>query len=283
MNKAGCRLLISLLFFFSAVNVFSIEYYGYVTDHAGIFSARDEVTLTKALETLKAKNGTEFAVLTVPALNGEDIDTYKVRVFNEWGIGDKQKDNGLLLVIAVEDRKYGLEVGYGLEGIITDGYSGRTLRNILPQYFKEGNYYEGVYAFVNTIYKKLTDETYDSEYTNVPVNTSPPMKFSVFSIFILLFGLTIVNAFLRKLNPGLRFVFNFIIVFIFTVFIVNGWLLRLIISFMIAISAMADGRSSASRRGYFYTSHDSGFGGSSGGFGGFGGGSSGGGGASGSW
>ncbi|MCK4644446.1 TPM domain-containing protein [bacterium] len=283
MKKKGILLIAAMIL---AMGVFAgdiPQYIGFVTDNASIFTHREISSLEKALSELESETGIEFAILTVESLDEEDIDTFRQDVFNSWGIGKEGADNGLLLVISEQDRKYGMEIGYGLEGQINDSYTGRIMRELFPENFRSGNYYEGVYALINTIYDRIKGEPYDE---NIPVadgKKSKPLRFSSFAIFIFIFILMVLNGIFAKFKPGIRFLINFVVIFFFSFFIGGPIFIRLIISAVIALAALAEGGNNTRRRGHFYSNYDSGFGGSSGGFGGFGGGSSGGGGASGSW
>ncbi|MCK5223807.1 TPM domain-containing protein [Candidatus Calescamantes bacterium] len=283
MKKKAIFLLVSMIL---TIGIFAgdiPQYIGFVTDNASLFTPREISSLAKALVELESETGIEFAVLTVESLNEEDIDTFRHDVFNSWGIGKKGTDNGLLLVISEQDRKYGMEIGYGLEGQINDSYSGRIMRELFSENFRSGNYYEGVYALINTIYDRIKGEPYDENIQVADGKESKPLRFSSFAIFIFIFILMVLNGIFAKFKPGIRFLINFVVIFFFSFFIGGPIGIRLIISAVIALAALAEGGNNTGRRGHFYSNYDSGFGGSSGGFGGFGGGSSGGGGASGSW
>ena len=117
----------------------------YVNDTAGVIDAGAAVRLNSILADLDAKAGAQLAVLTVKGLGGEDIETYAVRMFSQWGIGDKNTDRGLLLLVAVDERKSRIEVGYGLEGILPDGLTGAIQDKYMLPYFKEGDYSQGVF------------------------------------------------------------------------------------------------------------------------------------------
>ncbi|HAS73149.1 MAG TPA: hypothetical protein DCS67_03295 [Clostridiales bacterium UBA8960] len=105
---------------------------------------------------LAEKTGAQIVVVTVESLNGQDIESYARGLFNQWGIGDAQKNNGLLLLIAYGDRQSRIEVGYGLEGALNDAKTGRIQDDYLIGNFQAGDYDEGV---VGT-YLKLAEEVY---------------------------------------------------------------------------------------------------------------------------
>lgn len=99
------------------------------------------------LYSINRQTDIEYLVYTIKSLNGEDIETCANRLFRTTGLGDKEKDNGLLLLISYDDRKFRLEVGYGLEGDIPDTQAANIINTMTP-YFKEGNYGDGVKAAV---------------------------------------------------------------------------------------------------------------------------------------
>ena len=116
----------------------------YVNDYAGVFSATNKALLESYLQEIQAKTTAEIAVVALKSLDGGEINDFATRLFEKWGIGKKGKDNGILLIAAIEDRKVRIEVGYGLEGLIPDAKAGRLLdENVIPL-FKEGNYAGGL-------------------------------------------------------------------------------------------------------------------------------------------
>src|SRR5699024_11266880 len=109
-----------------------------------------------------SEKGTQLAVLMVPTTEEESIEQFATRGFDNWQIGAKNKDNGILLVIAKQDHTLRIEVGYGLEGNITDLQSGRIIRNTIVPYFQQNDYYQGIQAGLHNINGLLNhDTTYD--------------------------------------------------------------------------------------------------------------------------
>lgn len=117
---------------------------GRVTDNAQILSADTSRVLTDLFKAHEDRTGNQIAILTVPSLDGESIEDYAVRVFKTWKLGQKDKDNGILIVVAPQDRRMRIEVGYGLEGDLTDGTAGQIIRNIMTPKFKTGDYSGGI-------------------------------------------------------------------------------------------------------------------------------------------
>jgi len=117
---------------------------GRVVDDAEILSPAARDRLTAELKSHEQATGNQIAVLTVPTIGDESIEQYATRVFENWKLGQKGKDNGVLLIVAPKDRKMRIEVGYGLEGTLTDVAAARIIRNVMTPPFKAGDYDKGV-------------------------------------------------------------------------------------------------------------------------------------------
>jgi len=128
---------------------------GRVVDQANILSAVDETQLTQKLDALKEQSGRELAVATIADLQGYDIAEYGYQLGRTWGVGNEGKDDGILLIIAPNERKMRIEVGYGLEGIITDGLAGQIIRRNITPFFKQGNMSAGINAGVDALVTQL--------------------------------------------------------------------------------------------------------------------------------
>lgn len=121
---------------------------GYVNDLAGMLSPSTVLRLDRYLENFEKSDSTQIVVLTIPSLKGEPLDDFSMKVAESWGIGQKGKDNGALLLIAKKEHKIRIEVGYGLEGRLTDLISGRIVDNVIEPRFKAGDFDGGVEAGV---------------------------------------------------------------------------------------------------------------------------------------
>jgi uncharacterized protein len=129
---------------------------GFVNDFAGLLSSQTVATLEEQLGRYEKKTSNEVVVVTVPDLQGTTIEDFAVRLFEKWGIGKKGKDNGILLLIARRERKIRIEVGYGLEPVLTDLEAyGIIVNNITPK-FKSGDFDGGVVEGVNQIIRGLS-------------------------------------------------------------------------------------------------------------------------------
>jgi len=232
------------------------NYTGYINDYANILSYETKTKLSLLISEVERKTTAQLAIVTIDTTSPFDIETYAVELFEKWGIGRKGKDNGVLLLIAVKDRKMRIEVGYGLEGAIPDAIAKIIILDYITPHFKEGDFNAGITKGAIGIAKLIAKE-YDielSEPDNLPMNVPiPEAPSTLASILNFLFTLFIIIMFL-SLRMG----------FFWWFLLMPGTHRR--------------------RGGYWY---GGGYGGNSGGFGGgfggFGGGLSGGGGASGGW
>jgi uncharacterized protein len=123
----------------------------WVHDEAGILSPPIKAKLEAILKAHRDSTSTQIAVYLIPSLEGDDIDSYAMRVAEAWKLGQENKDNGVLFLLAMQEKQMRIEVGYGLEGVLTDAMSSRINRNEVAPYFRQGNYEAGVQAGVMAI------------------------------------------------------------------------------------------------------------------------------------
>ena len=141
-----------MLFIFSVASVgYAIEVPALppnpVVDLAGIIDDTVETEINRYLRDLERKTSAQMAILTINSLEGQTIEEFAINIAHDkWKLGQKGKDNGLLLLVAKIDRKYRIEVGYGLEGILPDSLVGSIGRQYLVPYFRKGDYSRGIYA-----------------------------------------------------------------------------------------------------------------------------------------
>ncbi|MBI5657681.1 MAG: TPM domain-containing protein, partial [Geobacter sp.] len=147
------RFLFILLFAFpalcGALEIPSLS--GRVNDYAGMLSPAAVQTLEQRLAELEQSDSTQVVVLTVPTIDGENIEQFGIRVAEAWRIGQKGLDNGAILLIAKQERKVRIEVGRGLEGKLTDLMAGRIIRDVITPRFKAQDFDGGVLAGVEAI------------------------------------------------------------------------------------------------------------------------------------
>jgi uncharacterized protein len=170
---------------------------GYVTDLAGILSPETTVKLERFLRDFERSDSTQLAVLTVPSLEGEALEEYALRVAETWGVGQKGKDNGALLLIARAERQVRIEVGRGLEGRLTDLLAGRIIDQEITPRFKAGDFDGGVLAGVAAMAEAVRGEYQGTGRTSGRKGT--PVSWWFFPLFF--FG---VPFLLRTFAPRTR-------------------------------------------------------------------------------
>ncbi len=252
---------------------------GYVTDNANMIDQSYEAKITQLAGAIEKESTVEIAVVTVDSLEGESMETYAVKLFEKAGIGKKDKDNGLLIIVAKQERDYRFEVGYGLEGTVTDSMKVNIGDRIIVPNFRNGDYGKGIYESMLVIQELIKgNPEVVSQYSMKQGGGSPEQSVGSSDDFASLFIILII------------------LVFVFIIFI--------------SIMNTTYSRDTSGRRRYDYVSpvprigwgwgggglgggrmggggFGGGFGGGGGGFGGgfggFGGGRSGGGGFGGKW
>lgn len=264
-KRVGGIILLCILFFTTSVYASSnntqfpksSDFKGAVYDEVGVLNEEDIEYINNTNSSLKSKTGGQIAVVILNSLNGQDAVSYSVGLFEQLKIGDKNKDNGALIIVAINDGEMRIETGYGTEGFIPDIYANRIVQ-LMISYFRNTDYSNGIIEGYNQILS-LYEEEYGIEVENsrVPENQISNSSDDSYTI---------------------GEIFRIIIIIILIMYFFSG----------------GNGKYNSSRRyrnyrgGYWgggFGGGFGGFGGSSGGFGGFsgGGGSSGGGGASGRW
>ena len=124
---------------------------GRVVDLAGLLTESEKQAIEQQLAAFEQKTGAQIAVLTIPSLEGEPLEDYSMRVVETWKLGGAERDDGVLLLVARDDRKMRLEVGYGLEDELTDLVAGRILDHVMRPLFREGKFGPGIAAGVDAI------------------------------------------------------------------------------------------------------------------------------------
>jgi uncharacterized protein len=187
---------------------------GRVTDAADIIPADVEARLTQKLEALEQQSQRQFVVATIPSLEGYDIADYGYRLGREWGIGDKQRNDGALLIVAPNERKVRIEVGYGLEGVLTDGLSSLIINQQIVPRFKAGDMPGGIEAGADAVIAQLglppeeaARVAQQAQAAQDEINPGDMMGLIFFAlIFFFVFGIPILRAVLgfrrKKYGPG---------------------------------------------------------------------------------
>lgn len=271
---------------------------GFVNDFAKVLTTDQVLELNKELAAFSLQGEQdEISVVTIPTLGGDDIESYAAALFAEWGIGKADKDNGVLLLIAVEDRKMRIEVGYGAEALLTDAQSGVIIRTILTPAFRANDFYGGISHAVQEITKALSGDTTDlqnlgaSETGQVDDHIFPNLFIVGWFVLGLLRGIAVALGKSKSWWAGgliggmfglaLSLYFGFL--YIGLLAIIGLGLLGLVFDFLVSRVYERNMHLYNKLPWWLSGGGRGGSGGSGGGFGGFGGGSSGGGGASGGW
>ena len=261
---------------------------GFVNDYASVLSQEQKATLENKISAYQKSTTNEIAVAVILSLQDDTIENFAVKLFEDWGIGSKEKDNGVLILVAIEDRKMRIETGYGVEGYLTDAQASWIINDIMKPAFRNNDYYFGVNGAVDKIMAALGGEELPSaSKTNNSAATDLLFSFIWFGGFFIVilasilgrskswwvggivgavFGL-IIGAFLGGANSSLIWA---------SILTPLGFLFDYVVSKQYQVSK---------KTGHYpwWIGGSGRSGGSGGGFGGFGGGHSGGGGSSGSW
>ncbi len=242
----------------AALDLTKLQPHGYVNDFANVLDPAGSQALEQYCANVEHATGAQIAIAIVPSLDGDPIEDDAAKLFHQWGIGKKGKDEGILILLAIQDKKQRAEIGYGLEPILPDGFVGETLRGIRP-ILRQGNYAGALLAAAQQFGGRIA-QSKGVSIGNMPVQYGPDERKGLPWPLILIF-IFIVLAILRARRGG------------------GGgggygggggfW------PGVIIGNVLGSGRGGGFGGG--------GFGGGSGGWGGFGGGDSGGGGASSDW
>ena len=253
-----------------------------VTDLTATLTSDQRAALEQKLAALETRKGSQVTVLLVPTTQPETVEQYATRVFDQWKLGRKGTDDGVLLLVAKNDRKLRIEVGYGLEGAIPDAIAMRVIDEDIVPLFKQGNFYGGISAGTDRVGKLIDGESMPPPRRSAAPGSGWSSETFVIGFIILAMASQLLHSLLgRFLGAGVAGVAAGIIGYVLAGLAAAS--IIGLIAFVISLFIGATGR-----RGSGWSSGgnwSSGGGGWSSGGGGFsgGGGSSGGGGASGSW
>jgi uncharacterized protein len=250
---------------------------GFVTDEAHLLTSDQEATLEQNLDQYRKTTSNEIAILTMPSLSGADIAQFSVDVGRKWGVGTKQNNNGILMVISYADHQINIATGYGLEGAVPDIVAkGIIDTDVIPR-FRQGNYYEGITTAVDSLQKHIAGE-YTAKRYEVQSSGFTPWIFFIFFIFLNWIGAFLARSKSWWMGGVLGGVFGVILTILYIWWVTIPLLIIIGLAFDYLLSRA--GPRGRGGRGGFGGFGGGGFGGGSGGFGG---GSFGGGGASGRW
>ncbi|MCX8094138.1 MAG: TPM domain-containing protein [Candidatus Goldbacteria bacterium] len=187
------KFFLFIIFFLYSIFLYSIDINsltptGWVNDYASLLTQEEKIKIESLISEFEHKTGNEIAVVIIKSLEDNNLEDFTNRLFERWGIGKKGKDNGIMLFIALKERKIRIEIGYGLEAFISDSLAGNIIREVIVPYFKQNQYYDGIYAGVFEIASIIAQKTgvvLDKSYT--PKVTRVNKIGSIVFLFIFIF------------------------------------------------------------------------------------------------
>ncbi len=188
--------LLALFIFSATLNINAKELKvpaltGRVVDTAGLLSPADKSRITSAIRQFETATKGQMAVLIIPSLKGDSLEGFSIRVVDKWKLGDKKRDDGILLLISVKDHKIRLEVGYGFEGNINDARAGDIIRAMAP-YFRAGKFTDGIIYAVAKSQEYITGKPASTSIAAPPHSgrntnkSKSPILFRIFVFFIII-------------------------------------------------------------------------------------------------
>ena len=171
---------------------------GHVNDTADMLSDAAEQQLEQKLVSYEQKTHHQFALLTIDSLDGDALEDFSIRVVEAWKLGQKGKDDGLLLLVAKRERKLRVEAGYGLEGDVTDAFSAQVIRNVLTPALRAGNAEQGIQKAFDALMQKAAGEAVPESAIAPPARkSSQPSGFALFALLFFLLPFILPLIFLR--------------------------------------------------------------------------------------
>ena len=193
-----------LLFYCCSAGAFKVpELTGPVMDQAGILSKNEIEEISRKIRSIKEKGIAQIQVLVIEELNNEAIESVSIQITDKWKLGDAKKDNGILFLIAVKEKRMRFEIGQGLEGDIPDIVSQRILVSVVQPYFKKGQFGWGISSGIEEIVRRLTGQESSEQYSADSADDPQPRQKRgnwLFLIYIIIF---LIIAMMRR-PPGGR-------------------------------------------------------------------------------
>lgn len=210
-------IILALILLISPITSFAAKYdipkadrEFYVFDSVGVISSEGKRHIIDTNKKLYEASGAQVVVAVIDSTNGHDIQPYSVEMFRQWEIGGKGKDNGVLILAAIEDRKIWITSGYGVEGAFPDSKLKRIIDDIITPSFKTGNYEEGLIYGFNDIVNGISNEYgLNLDELDVPVTSNNSSEFGAFKIFLFIIAFFVLDmvAFKGKLSRSLNTIF----------------------------------------------------------------------------
>lgn len=196
MGKKIIAILIGTLLLCSVAQALEIpESYNFVNDFANVIDDDIETELDNQIKEFENRTSNEIAVVTIPSLEGNSLEGFSVKLAEEWGIGKEDKDNGILLLFAVKEKRVRLEVGYGLEGVINDAKAGRILDDYVVEYRDKGDYTNAAKNGVEGIIQAIGEEPWSEEMAVSDISTE-------LLLLLLIIGVVAVIIFFAWIGGG---------------------------------------------------------------------------------
>lgn len=262
----------------------------FVSDFANILQTDQKVNLENKLLEIERQTTNEIAVVIIDSLDGDSVENVSQAIFDRWKIGKKGKDNGVLILISINDRTMRIQTGYGVEGVLTDLQTKYIQDEVMAPAFREGKYFEGLVNATDKISQSLSGLNIVPEGYNS--NSSKGFKFDFAWLIFIFFGLLqwIISVLAKSKSfwgggvlAGVIILIVMLVIGTFSIFFfVVVVLLGLLIDFLVS-RAYQNHKDSGGKNPPWFMGGGFGGGGGSSGFGGFGGGFSGGGGSSSRW
>lgn len=178
---------------------------GRVVDNAQLLSPQAEAQITGKLEALEQQTGRQLVVATIPDLQGYPIEDYGYQLGRTWGIGDKDRDDGVLLLVAPKERSVRIEVGYGLEPVLTDALSSLIIQQRILPAFKQGNLEQGIVDGTDAIVQQLSLPDEEAKaLASAPAERSGGGSVGIPHIFVVLIAIWLIGGVLGAFSPRRR-------------------------------------------------------------------------------
>ncbi|MFA5397982.1 MAG: TPM domain-containing protein, partial [Methanogenium sp.] len=187
-------LIISSILFLSPALVYSLdvpEYHNWVNDYANVIDDDVESVLNNTIAEFEEKTSSEITVVTINSLDGENLEDFSMKIADNWKVGKEDKDNGIMLLFAIAEKRVRLEVGYGLEGVINDAKAGRILDDCVVEFRDEGDYTNAAKNGVECIIQEIGTEEWTEEQSG---SGSAILLFIIIGFFGLFFICAIFSS-----------------------------------------------------------------------------------------
>ncbi len=178
---------------------------GYVNDNARLLSSSESSQIENYLAAVENSSGAQIVLLTIPSLEGDSLESFSIRVAEKWALGQSDRDDGILLLVAFKEKKIRIEVGYGQEAVLTDVVSGYIIRNVIVPEFKRGDFVNGIAKGLQAISGTITGkETISQKELSKAKSNEGGFPASLFAIlFILIFFLSRIGGYRRYRRRGI--------------------------------------------------------------------------------